>query len=203
MDLRDFDLNLLVVLHTLINERSVSNTAKKLHLSQPATSAALKRLRLALGDPILVREGLHMVPTPRAEQLAEPIQAILSAIEHTLTAPQPFDPSTINRTFKIATNDYGTFVLVPMLMQLGVSPDRTRAAYRVVDSPTNIITPLMPYFPLTVVFCQRYVRNAGIGTLASMMLPYSVTFLVAWTLYLLAYWAIGLPLGLQSTYTHP
>ncbi len=117
MDLRDFDLNLLVVLHTLINERSVSNTAKKLHLSQPATSAALKRLRLALGDPILVREGLHMVPTPRAEQLAEPIQAILSAIEHTLTAPQPFDPSTINRTFKIATNDYGTFVLVPMLMQ--------------------------------------------------------------------------------------
>jgi DNA-binding transcriptional LysR family regulator len=58
-----------------------------------------------------------MVPTPRAEQLSEPIQAILAAIEQTLAAPQPFDPSTINRTFKIATNDYGTFVLVPMLMQ--------------------------------------------------------------------------------------
>jgi DNA-binding transcriptional LysR family regulator len=61
MDLRSFDLNLLVVLHTLIAERSVSNTAKKLHLSQPATSAALKRLRLALGDRILMRDGLHMV----------------------------------------------------------------------------------------------------------------------------------------------
>ena len=88
-------------------------------------------------------------------------------------------------------------------MQLGLSPELTQAAYRVGDSSTNIITPLMPYFPLTVVFCQRYVRSAGIGTLASLMLPYSLTFLVAWTLYLLAYWALGIPLGLASTYTHP
>ena len=61
----------------------------------------------------------------------------------------------------------------------------------------------MPYFPLVVVFCQRYVRHAGIGTLASMMLPYSLVFLVTWTLYLLAYWGLGIPLGLQSAYTHP
>jgi aminobenzoyl-glutamate transport protein len=94
-------------------------------------------------------------------------------------------------------------IFVPMLMQVGLAPELTQAAYRVGDSSTNIITPLMPYFPLTVVFCQRYVRTAGIGTLASMMLPYSLTFLVAWTLYLLAYWALGLPLGLQSAYTHP
>jgi aminobenzoyl-glutamate transport protein len=94
-------------------------------------------------------------------------------------------------------------IFVPMLMQVGLAPELTQAAYRVGDSSTNIITPLMPYFPLTVVFCQRYVRHAGIGTLASMMLPYSVTFLVAWTLYLLAYWALGLPLGLQSAYTYP
>lgn len=117
MDLHSFDLNLLVVLHTLMVERSVSKTAERLHLSQPATSAALNRLRKALNDPILVRDGLQMVPTPRAEQLAEPIQAILKAIEQTLAAPQPFDPSTIDRTFKVATNDYGTFVLVPMLMR--------------------------------------------------------------------------------------
>jgi DNA-binding transcriptional LysR family regulator len=117
MDLSDFDLNLLVLLHTLLLERSVSKTAARLHLSQPATSAALNRLRKALNDPILVREGLHMVPTPRAEQLAEPIQAILVAIEQTLATPQPFDPSTINRTFKIAANDYGTFIVVPQLMQ--------------------------------------------------------------------------------------
>ncbi len=117
MDLSDFDLNLLVVLHTLLTERSVSKTAQRLHQSQPATSAALNRLRKALNDPILVREGLRMVPTPRAEQLAEPLAAILAAIEQTLAAPLPFDPNTINRTFKVATNDYGTFVLLPMLMQ--------------------------------------------------------------------------------------
>ena len=94
-------------------------------------------------------------------------------------------------------------IFVPMLMQVGLSPELTQAAYRVGDSSTNIITPLMPYFPLTVVFCQRYVRSAGIGTLASLMLPYSITFLIGWTLYLLVYWALGIPLGLASTYTHP
>ena len=91
-------------------------------------------------------------------------------------------------------------ILVPMLMQLGLSPDLTQAAYRVGDSSTNIITPLMPYFPLVVVFCQRYVKDAGIGTLLSMMLPYAIVFLVVWTGFLLAYWAIGLPLGLQASY---
>ncbi|MGK7875594.1 MAG: LysR family transcriptional regulator [Xenococcaceae cyanobacterium] len=116
MDLRAFDLNLLVVLHTLLLERSVSKTAERLHLSQPATSAALNRLRTALNDPILVRDGLRMVPTPRAEQLAEPVQAILAEIEQTLAAPKPFDPSTIGRRFRIATNDYGAFILVPQLM---------------------------------------------------------------------------------------
>ena len=94
-------------------------------------------------------------------------------------------------------------ILVPMLMQLGISPDLTQAAYRVGDSSTNIITPLMPYFPLVVVFCQRYVKNSGIGTVLSMMLPYAVTFLAVWTLFLLAYWAAGLPLGLQASYAYP
>jgi DNA-binding transcriptional LysR family regulator len=117
MDLRSFDLNLLVVLHTLIAERSVSNTAKKLHLSQPATSAALKRLRLALGDQILVREGLHMVLTPRAEALFAPLEAILGEIERTLISPEPFNPAVVDRTMRIATNDYGAFILIPPLMQ--------------------------------------------------------------------------------------
>jgi aminobenzoyl-glutamate transport protein len=94
-------------------------------------------------------------------------------------------------------------IFVPMLMQVGLAPELTQAAFRVGDSSTNIITPLMPYFPLTVVFCQRYVRSAGIGTLASLMLPYSLIFLTAWTLFLLGYWALGLPLGLQSAYTYP
>src|SRR5690606_13181431 len=92
-------------------------------------------------------------------------------------------------------------IFVPMLMQVGLSTELTQAAYRIGDSSSNIITPLMPYFPLVVVFCQRYVRGAGIGTVASMMLPYSVTFIVIWTLFLLGFWALGLPLGLQAPYT--
>ena len=94
-------------------------------------------------------------------------------------------------------------IFVPMLMQLGVSPELTQAAYRVGDSTTDIITPLMPYFPLVVVYCTRYVKNTGIGTLVSMMLPFSVTFLVSWTLFLLGYWMLGVPLGLQAPYSYP
>jgi len=94
-------------------------------------------------------------------------------------------------------------IFVPMLMSLGISPDLTQAAYRVGDSSTNIITPLMPYFPLVVVYCQRYVKGTGIGTLAAMMLPYSLWFLSTWTVFLLIYYAIGLPLGFGASYTYP
>lgn len=94
-------------------------------------------------------------------------------------------------------------IMVPMLMQLGISPDFTQAAYRVGDSSTNIITPLMPYFPLIVVFCQKYVKGAGIGTLLAMMLPFSVALLVLWTAFLLLFWALGLPLGIGASYTYP
>jgi len=93
-------------------------------------------------------------------------------------------------------------IIVPMLMQIGISPDLTQAAYRVGDSVTNIITPLMPYFPLVVVYCQKYVRNTGIGTLASMMIPYTIVFGIIWTIFLLIYWMSGLPLGLQATYEY-
>jgi aminobenzoyl-glutamate transport protein len=94
-------------------------------------------------------------------------------------------------------------IFVPMLMQLGLSPELTQAAYRVGDSSTNIITPLLPYFPLIVVYAKRYVASTGIGTLVSLMLPYSICFIVSWTLLLVVYWGLGLPLGLQSTYVYP
>ena len=94
-------------------------------------------------------------------------------------------------------------IFVPMLMSLGVSPDLTQAAYRVGDSSTNIITPLMPYFPLVVIYCQRYVKGTGIGSLAAMMLPYSMWFIVVWTIFLLGYMALGLPLGFGASYTYP
>jgi aminobenzoyl-glutamate transport protein len=94
-------------------------------------------------------------------------------------------------------------IFVPMLMELGISPDLTQAAYRIGDSTTNIITPLMPYFPLVVVYCQRYVAQTGIGTVTALMLPYSITFIIAWTLFLLLYWSLGVPLGLQASYGWP
>ena len=94
-------------------------------------------------------------------------------------------------------------IFIPMLMELGVSPDLTQAAYRVGDSATNIITPLMPYFPLVVVYCQRYYKASGIGTVTAMMLPYSVGFLIVWSTFLILYWTLGLPLGLQASYSYP
>ncbi|MFM4773842.1 AbgT family transporter [Aeromonas caviae] len=94
-------------------------------------------------------------------------------------------------------------ILVPMLMAVGISPELTQAAYRVGDSASNIITPLMVFFPLVVVYCQQYVKSTGIGTLVSMMLPYSLAFLVSWTGFLLLYWALGFPLGLQAPYVYP
>jgi aminobenzoyl-glutamate transport protein len=111
----------------------------------------------------------------------------------------------INLFVGSATGKWGLLapIFVPMLMALGISPDLTQAAYRVGDSSTNIITPLMPYFPLVVVYCQRYVTTAGIGTLTAMMLPYSLTFLVVWTAFLVTYFLLGIPLGIGASYTYP
>ncbi len=86
-------------------------------------------------------------------------------------------------------------VFVPMFMLLGYSPELTQAGYRIGDSVANIITPLMSYFPLVVAFAQRYDKKAGIGTVMATMLPYSVTFFILWTLLLIAWYLLGLPLG--------
>jgi aminobenzoyl-glutamate transport protein len=94
-------------------------------------------------------------------------------------------------------------IFVPMLMQLNISPDLTQIAYRIGDSSSNIITPLMPYFPLVVIYCQRYVKGTGIGTLLSLMLPYSICIILAWTVFLLLYWTLGIPLGIQASYIYP
>lgn len=86
-------------------------------------------------------------------------------------------------------------VFVPMLMQMGIAPEATQAAYRVGDSVTNIITPLMPYLPIIIVFAQRYQPKAGLGTIIAAMLPYSIAFLVGWTILLIVWLSFGLPLG--------
>lgn len=86
-------------------------------------------------------------------------------------------------------------LLVPMLMLAGVGPEATQAAFRVGDSTTNIITPLMPYFALVLGFVRRHQSDAGIGTLMAMMLPYSLALLLSWTALLALWLGAGLPLG--------
>lgn len=86
-------------------------------------------------------------------------------------------------------------VFVPMFMMLGYSPALTQVAYRIGDSVTNIITPLMSYFAMIVVFAKRYDKQTGIGTLISMMLPYSLLFFISWSALLVVWMLLGLPLG--------
>lgn len=96
-------------------------------------------------------------------------------------------------------------IFVPMLMLLGYSPEIIQAAYRIGDSTTNIITPMMSYFGLIMAFAARYVPKAGIGTLISMMLPYSVALIICWTAFFFLWvFVLGLPVGpATATYYTP
>ncbi len=89
-------------------------------------------------------------------------------------------------------------VFVPMLMLMGYSPELIQAAYRVGDSVTNIVTPLLPYFPVMIAFARKYEPKAGIGTLISVMIPYSIVFAIGWTCLLVAWVLLGLPLGPEA-----
>lgn len=86
-------------------------------------------------------------------------------------------------------------VFVPMFMQLGYHPAFTQVAYRVADSSTNIVTPLMPYMVIALSFMQKYDKKAGIGTFISLMLPYSVIFLLTWIILILIFFFFGIPFG--------
>lgn len=86
-------------------------------------------------------------------------------------------------------------VFIPIFVRLGVAPQTVLAAYRIGDSPTNVITPLMVYLPFIVTVAQRYDRKAGIGTIVALMLPYVLFIAVAWILLFALWWVLGLPLG--------
>ena len=94
-------------------------------------------------------------------------------------------------------------VFVPMLMIMGYSPEVTQAAYRIGDSFTNIVTPLMPYMPLVIAFAQKYEPKMGLGTLLAMMLPYSIAFAISWTLLLAVWLLLGIPLGPGASLAYP
>ena len=116
-DLRRIDLNLLVILDALLSEQHVTRAAERLHLSQPAVSHALARLRDMLGDSLLVRQGGTLVPTARALELAAPLAEALAQVQ-ALLAPNRFDPASAKRRFRVAMSDYSAAIFLPGLVRV-------------------------------------------------------------------------------------
>ena len=94
-------------------------------------------------------------------------------------------------------------IFVPMLMAVGIAPELTQAAFRVSDSAVNVCTPMFAFYPLIIVYCQKYYKATGVGTLSSLMLPYTATLLITLTITLYLYWFLGIPLGFQADYVYP
>ena len=139
LDLTRFDLNLLVVLDALLAERHVGRAAKRLHLSQSATSHALSRLREALDDPLFVRNPKGIEPTPLATSLAHPIAEILEGVRRIATPRGPFDPSRMHRAFVVGTTDYGMLtVLAPALSAISAKAPGSAVLTEPVDQATFV-----------------------------------------------------------------
>jgi DNA-binding transcriptional LysR family regulator len=115
IDLRRLDLNLLVTFEVLMTERSVTRAAERLNRTQSAVSHALARLRDQVGDPLLIKVGGRMTPSPFAERLIDDVRPILRSIQRVLKPPQPFDAATSTRAFRIAISDIAPS-LFPRLM---------------------------------------------------------------------------------------
>ena len=104
--LRDIDLNLLVILDVLLQERSVTRASERLHLTPSAVSHALRRLRMLFDDELLVRDGRRMTPTLRAQELSESLPRALRHLQSTLAPAEAFEPSTSRRTFRLVAPDF-------------------------------------------------------------------------------------------------
>ena len=115
MNLRSIDLNLLPVFEAIYVERSLTRAGELLHVTQPAVSNALARLRAAFGDPLFVRAGSGMAPTPAAQALIGPVREALAKLRSGLEPGAGFDPKTSERTFHIAVRDAASSALMPVL----------------------------------------------------------------------------------------
>ncbi|GAA3922057.1 LysR family transcriptional regulator [Litoribacillus peritrichatus] len=138
--LRKIDLNTLVTLKVLLDEKHVTHAAEQLNLTQSAVSRTLAKLRDQFDDPLLVKSGKHLARTAKAERLYEPLTQILNQIE-SLIEPEAFNPETATGTIRIATTDYGTHTLLPRL-----TPVLTQTAPGIrliaVDWRSNLLTEL-------------------------------------------------------------
>ncbi|OYY91636.1 MAG: LysR family transcriptional regulator [Sphingomonas sp. 28-66-16] len=171
MRFKGLDLNLLIALDVLIDERSVSRAAERLHLSQPAMSAALRRLRDYFNDPILAAHGKKMIPTPHALRLRAMVSALLTGVEEMVSVSTRFDPATSHRRFRIGTSDYLSTVLfgvlVPRLQRSAprvaielIQPSDTMHAEFDQGNLDLVITPaehVSPDHPSELLFEERHV----------------------------------------------
>ena len=165
MHLRRIDLNLLVVLDTLLREQSVSRAANTLHLSQSATSHALGRLRDLFRDPLLVRGPGGLVATPRAEELRDPVRDALRALEDALS-PRAFSPAAIARTFCLLTTDYVEYLVCPPLMErLREAAPEARVQIKAMRSPRVHEEMMAVQADLAVSFAEP-----GAGTRAAVLM---------------------------------
>jgi len=117
MDIKSIDLNLILVFDALIRLRSVTRAADAVGLSQPATSAALARLRVQFGDQLFVRTGQEMKPTPLALELAEPVRTVIETVSAKILRLSTFDPATSERSFTILTPDIGEVAFIPLIAE--------------------------------------------------------------------------------------
>jgi DNA-binding transcriptional LysR family regulator len=142
MDIRELDLNLLVVFDALLRMGSVTRAASELRMSQPATSFALNKLRTMLGDPLFVRTARGIHPTPHAEQLAQPLAAILERIRADLLQQPTFVPEHAERSITLNMPDIGELVFLPLIVKrlMSISP---KLAVRTTNLPLAQIEPAL------------------------------------------------------------
>jgi len=166
MDITKIDLNLLVVFDMLLRKQSVSRAAEALNMSQPATSSALNRLRTMFNDPLFIRATRGVQPTPRAQELAEPLQFVLDRIKNDMLQQSSSDPASAKRRFVFNMVDVGELVFLPRLLKhlraaapdadcvtVSTPPDQLEAALQAGD--IDLVVGYFPNFQSASVYQQR------------------------------------------------
>lgn len=177
-NLRRLDLNLLVTLDTLLSEQNVTRTAQRLNFSQPSVSVHLAKLRDIFDDPLLLPGPRGMRPTARAEELRQPLQDALRALEHAISPSSPFDPASATNTWRISAFDYGeSTILLPALAGLRSAAPGTRLAiFEVtpsllakkaeqgeIDLAFHIHECVVPGLRHRILFSEKYVLVGRVG----------------------------------------
>lgn len=172
VDVNQVDLNLLVVLDALLQERNVTRAARRVHRTQSAVSHALGRLRTQLNDPLLVRVGGEMRPTPRALKLAPEVTRILATIQRVLTEEDAFRPSTSARTFRLAGPDFVSAALPALTSRM--AHDAPHTTVHLEPATPTMLGELTEDRLDTAVAPPRDVRMPGVSSEPLVSMPWAV-----------------------------